>query len=621
MAFAKTVAPLVAGVLLTSACATSPRGIFRTFNLNDGNVSVATDARQRMILAREPNVESRPGLVSPYSIICAEPSPDVATAVASSFGTGLSVLGQGTTTMSAEVAEGLLQLGERTASIQLMRDMMYRACESYANGAITGTNYTLLMGQITETMITLLLGETAGGAFGRSQGALGSRASAEANAQLAGFMGGVTDIQEAAARLADAELDVQAAQADFSRISEEKKETPNDQAITDARNKLARLTGERDALKTLLQGELEASSEAAGEFTTVRAGGGITTTPDAATAAVLGEMQRSFIDRDSSQTLIQACLVELGMWNTADGVADILLEPARKLAALEESIRNYNRDDNDAASGALLIATSRMERTGLFDFCETYFPSLAAEVYRTNAAIRLEHVAQQARAQEVRWLEVRGNAATALASALDQCERIADPPARERCKALILEVEDARLPEQSARSIALRESLLASGGENTLPTRNFELAVAAFVRLQTGIAALNAATVEQVSEVAGDADDRRRTERGVLDTARTARLSSANAVVTAHPDFATEATKAPKRDALVKYERDQIDLSNRLAVEPDPVERRIRVAELDRARAIAEREAERYDVLKAQFDGESNEIDRLVRDIVRFNAD
>ena len=86
-----------------------------------------------------------PGLVNPKRVVCAEPSPDVALAIAQSFGFGISIFaggsGQGAGSGSGATAEGIAQLGERTQSIQLLRDQMYRACEAYANGAITGTTY------------------------------------------------------------------------------------------------------------------------------------------------------------------------------------------------------------------------------------------------------------------------------------------------------------------------------------------------------------------------------------------------------------------------------------------------------------------------------------------------
>jgi hypothetical protein len=69
------------------------------------------------------------------------------------------------------------QLGERLASIQLMRDKMYRACEAYGNGAINSTTYTAVMARFDKTMTSLLSSELAAGAFGRELASLGGSAS------------------------------------------------------------------------------------------------------------------------------------------------------------------------------------------------------------------------------------------------------------------------------------------------------------------------------------------------------------------------------------------------------------------------------------------------------------
>lgn len=74
---------------------------------------------------------------------CAEPQPDVARAIASELSAAveqpLISLG-GTQAASAAVASGYREalgaLGERTPTIQLMRDTLYRACEAVMNGVI-----------------------------------------------------------------------------------------------------------------------------------------------------------------------------------------------------------------------------------------------------------------------------------------------------------------------------------------------------------------------------------------------------------------------------------------------------------------------------------------------------
>ena len=93
----------------------------------------------------------------PDRIVCAEPSPGVAVALANSFGLSASILGQGSGNLTVAQSETLLQLAERTATIQFMRDQLYRACEAYANGPISGMTYSVIISRINDTMVTLNL--------------------------------------------------------------------------------------------------------------------------------------------------------------------------------------------------------------------------------------------------------------------------------------------------------------------------------------------------------------------------------------------------------------------------------------------------------------------------------
>ncbi len=56
------------------------------------------------------------------------------------------------------LAEAMAQLGQRLATIQLLRDGLYRACEAYANGALDKSSYSMILSRFDDTMITLLLG-------------------------------------------------------------------------------------------------------------------------------------------------------------------------------------------------------------------------------------------------------------------------------------------------------------------------------------------------------------------------------------------------------------------------------------------------------------------------------
>lgn len=157
--------------------------IFRTVDLNSGE-SVVVDARQRTINNLVVDDRSKPGQVHPRRIVCAEPSPDVALAVANSLGGGAAAFGYGSVSFTRESAEAVAQLAERVSTVQLLRDVLYRACEAYANGAISSITYAMMMARLDETTVTLLLGELAAGAFGRQLAGVGSAAEGKAGAEL-----------------------------------------------------------------------------------------------------------------------------------------------------------------------------------------------------------------------------------------------------------------------------------------------------------------------------------------------------------------------------------------------------------------------------------------------------
>lgn len=76
------------GSILLAGCSGT---IFNTFDLTK-NESLTTGARQRAITNVPVGDGSRPGQVTPDRIVCAEPSPDVALAVANSFGLAISIV-------------------------------------------------------------------------------------------------------------------------------------------------------------------------------------------------------------------------------------------------------------------------------------------------------------------------------------------------------------------------------------------------------------------------------------------------------------------------------------------------------------------------------------------------
>lgn len=310
-----------ATVGLLCGCA-SP--IFKKVQLSEGN-SLSLDAKQRVITNLEIDPSSRPGQVVPKRIICAEPSPDVATAIANSFSAGLSLFDKGTGSVSNQQVEGLAQLAERTVTVQLLRDQMYRACEQYANGAISGTGYTLLMTRNNEAMITLMLGELAVGAYGRSGATLGGKSTGEAMAKLEGL---AAEFEEALDKQTQAELKV----AEASSVLKEKKALvenfqpdENDSEET-KKEKLEQLKEDVIAAELSLQAAQQAAVAAAtnlsiasesqakgtAEILNNSGVGAIAANPSAEIAKVIERVQEAYVSDSFTDEYLSSCVVELG---------------------------------------------------------------------------------------------------------------------------------------------------------------------------------------------------------------------------------------------------------------------------------------------------------------------
>ena len=183
-------------VVLLAACSANWKSIHRTEKLDKGT-TVITDAKQRIVTNTKAGGPD--GLNRPDRIVCAEPSPDVAQALSDAISAGLKVevagQGSGAGTFGRSSAEAVAQLGERLGTIQLLRDGLYRACEAYANGAISNTSYSMILGRYDDVMVTMLMSELAAGAFGRSGAALGTAASSAARAGSGGAS--ETDVHDA----------------------------------------------------------------------------------------------------------------------------------------------------------------------------------------------------------------------------------------------------------------------------------------------------------------------------------------------------------------------------------------------------------------------------------------
>jgi hypothetical protein len=299
-----------------AACAVAPKAFWTQTKLTKHDM-MATDSRLRVIAEAEQGMFSTTGIVEPLRILCTEPSPDVATTLANSLGVGISVFGYGAGSLSTQQVEGLVQLGERTAAIQLLRDKMYQTCLAYANGAITGTSYSLIMSRLDDAIVTLSLGDGAAGAFGRKLAGLGGEASASAEAVVSGLPAEISKIEDQAAKLAAANKRVD----DAAKALESHKGTQpaagkeeEYKALTKKLEEdVATAKAQRDALLQLMQSSAKSASTAVGKISRIEVGGGLSPRPDTNT---LREMQAEFLLTDVNRDFISACLVELGLRDT-----------------------------------------------------------------------------------------------------------------------------------------------------------------------------------------------------------------------------------------------------------------------------------------------------------------
>jgi hypothetical protein len=107
---------------------------------------VAVDAKQRVILVAQREDSTK---------FCAEPSPDALAAIGASLAAS-GQYGEIETMLQAAIAESAGSFGVRNATIQFLRDGLYRLCEAYINGAIDEFEYSRMANKYEDIMVTLL---------------------------------------------------------------------------------------------------------------------------------------------------------------------------------------------------------------------------------------------------------------------------------------------------------------------------------------------------------------------------------------------------------------------------------------------------------------------------------
>lgn len=306
-------AVLLVSVLVLGGCESIAlrESIFRTTSFDSG-ISVLTDAKQRVVINLPADVED--GQNKPTRIVCAEPSPDVAQALSEALTVAASVevkgQGGGSVSFGKSVAESVAQLGERLGTIQLLRDGLYRACEAYANGAISDITYAVLLSRFDDTMVSMLTAELAAGAFGRSLAALGGQAGTEASTKSnmdALVEKAKQNVAQKKNELAVADSEQKKAEAALDEAKEEDPDgdhTEQEQVVADAQENKETAT---DALKIATEAATKTDAVATAVATAVAAGA-ITRLQNPEIAETLAKMQRKYIENINADALIVACI-------------------------------------------------------------------------------------------------------------------------------------------------------------------------------------------------------------------------------------------------------------------------------------------------------------------------
>jgi hypothetical protein len=163
--FAMRYAALLLAALALSGCAVYEDEAERSYTRDTlGIRSAFTTGDVRIITERQHPTTGQ-------TVVCTEPSPDVAKAVSASFFSNVQASGgtgqpSGSGSLSGATAEAVAELAGRTTALIGLRDGLFQACQAYANGAIGADMYALVVSRYSQLMTTLFLGQDIASATG-----------------------------------------------------------------------------------------------------------------------------------------------------------------------------------------------------------------------------------------------------------------------------------------------------------------------------------------------------------------------------------------------------------------------------------------------------------------------
>lgn len=91
-----------------------------------------------------------------HPLVCAEPSPDAISTAALTAAISADVAGQGRGAAGVSYGESAASIAARTAAVQVLRDIEYRACEALMNGVVGPQHYNQILAASVYTTIGLV---------------------------------------------------------------------------------------------------------------------------------------------------------------------------------------------------------------------------------------------------------------------------------------------------------------------------------------------------------------------------------------------------------------------------------------------------------------------------------
>lgn len=262
----------VAILLWLGACSANNNSIFRTYEVGDEKIGLI-DAKQRAILSNkrkkttrtdrrttnvdttEPEsrktevVEESTTVQEPLTRFCVEPSPDVFTVLSSSLAVSGAFQSDAVSqSVAANLAAEISEAGatiSRTQTIQTLRELMYRTCERYLNGAISEEEFSIQAGRDHRIVVSILAIEQLTNAVRPAPVAIAASSKANTakdlvaiNEQLSAARAGLKKKQDAAATSKQDAEKKQKAYEDLKQKQEEQKSgarpvTADDPAVND----------------------------------------------------------------------------------------------------------------------------------------------------------------------------------------------------------------------------------------------------------------------------------------------------------------------------------------------------------------------------------------------------